>query len=312
MLNNLLKKVYRKAFSKSLHEAIQTNIIKGNNVIIDPSAIISEQNNGKIIFEGDNYIGRNVEIGALDLIEIGYGTSLQDRCILLGDIEIGKYCTFAPNVYMSSGRHYYNLNPNYYIKDQDSIVAADSTLSKAHSKKVIIGDDCWLGINSVIMSGVSIGRGCVIGANSVVTKNLDPFSVVAGAPAKLIKTRLDFISKNSLSFENENDLSNFYKGFFIDLPSLNHWKLFKGIATSNNFTFYLNNDSKKIIIQLKKIASEALTIEYNDQKIKLDSTEYVSITFNSSQTNYHNFLIKGIDDKLKKCLLIKSVELVNQ
>ena len=66
------------------------------------------------------------------------------------------------------------------------------------------------------------------------------------------------------------------------------------------------------MIQLKKIASEALTIEYNDQKIKLDSTEYVSITFNSSQTNYHHFLIKGIDDKLKKCLLIKSVELVNQ
>ena len=64
----------------------------------------------------------NVEIGPLTKISLGNNTSLQDRCILLGDIEIGKSCLFAPNVFISSGRHYFDLHPEMYIKDQDELV----------------------------------------------------------------------------------------------------------------------------------------------------------------------------------------------
>jgi hypothetical protein len=196
------------------------------------------------------------------------------------------------------------------IKDQDEMVANDNTLSKAHSKKVTIGDDCWLGINSVVMSGITIGRGCIIGANSVVTKNLEPFSVVAGSPAKLIKTRLDLIPKTSLKFDNENDLPNFYKGFFVDIKSIKETLPLNGISASPNFTFYLRSDAKKITVTLKKIVSEALTLSYNDQEQKIDA-DFVTLTFNAGTNNYHHFFIKDITDKNKKCVIIKSVETLN-
>lgn len=54
---------------------------------------------------------------------------------------------------------------------------------------IIIGDDVWIGANAIILPGVSIGEGAVIAAGSVVTKNVDPFTIVGGNPAKLIKSR---------------------------------------------------------------------------------------------------------------------------
>ena len=307
----MLRKIYRKIFPAKPAEKPKYNVVQGENCSVDPSSILVTVDKGKIVLQGSNYIGRSVEIGTSGTIEIGYNASLQDRCIILGDVEIGNYCTFAPNVYISSGRHYYNFKPNYYIKDQDEMVANDNALSKAHSKKVTIGDDCWLGINSVIMSGITIGRGCVIGANSVVTKDLEPFSVVAGSPAKLIKTRLDFIPKTSLKFDNENDLPNFYKGFFIDVKSLNESLPLNGISASPNFTFYLISNAKKITLRIKKIGSEALTLSYNDQEQKLENSDFTTLTFNSSANNYHDFFVKEISDKNKKCLIIKSVETLN-
>lgn len=309
MPKRLIRKIYRKLFPVNHTGEIQLNIVKGNNVSIDSSSIISPA--GKVTLSNNSYIGRHVEIGAINHIEIGFNSSIQDRCIILGDVEIGNYCTFAPNVYISSGRHYYNLNPNLYIKDQDEKVSSDSTLSKQHSKKVTIGDDCWLGINSVIMSGLTIGRGCIIGANSVVTKNLEPFSVVAGSPAKLIKKRLDFVPKSIIKFDEENNLPNFYKGFFIDVKSLKEYKAQGGLATSFAFTCYLQDNSKKIIITIKKLISNSITVSYNNQQKQLDTNDFASLTFDAIQTNYHEFNIHQITDKYQHCALIKSVEVLN-
>ena len=54
---------------------------------------------------------------------------------------------------------------------------------------VVIGDDCWIGRRVMIMAGVTIGEGCVIAAGAVVTKDIPPYSVVGGIPAKVIKNR---------------------------------------------------------------------------------------------------------------------------
>jgi acetyltransferase-like isoleucine patch superfamily enzyme len=268
-----------------------TNLNKGENCSINKSSILITSGNGEINLVGNNYIGRQVEIGTNGKIKIGNHTSIQDRCIILGDVDIGEYCTFAPNVYISSGRHYYNYSPNYYIKDQDEMVVNNQNLQKNHSKKVLIGDDCWLGINSVIMSGVSIGRGCIVGANSVVTKNIEPFSVVAGSPAQLIKKRLDFIQKTRLTFKNPEDYPNFYKGFKLDTISLNKYKL--GIAANSDFSFYLKSDFKSITLTLKKIIADTISLEYNNQEFIIESQEFESLTFNSAQNPYHNFTVKG-------------------
>lgn len=309
MPERVIRKIYRKFFPINHTEEIQLNIMKGENVSIDPSSIISPT--GKVTLSNNSYIGRQVEISAIDHIEIGINSSIQDRCIILGDVEIGNYCTFAPNVYISSGRHYYNYKPNYYIKDQDAMVSSDPTQSKQHSKKVTIGDDCWLGINSVIMSGITIGRGCVIGANSVVTKDLEPFSVVAGTPAKLIKKRLDFIPKSFIKFDEENDLPNFYKGFFIDFKTLSKNKTAGGIAASTVFTCYLNDNSKKIVITIKKLISNQIIVSYNNQNQKIEGKDFVNLTFDASPINYHEFAVNQPNDKYQECVLIKSVEVLN-
>ena len=56
------------------------------------------------------------------------------------------------------------------------------------TKPIIIEDDVWIGFNSIILKGVTIGKGAIIAAGSVVTKDIPPFSMVAGNPAKIIKT----------------------------------------------------------------------------------------------------------------------------
>ena len=65
---------------------------------------------------------------------------------------------------------------------------------KIHEKGIEIGDDSWIGINSVIVGNVRIGKHCVIGANSVVNKNIPDYSIAVGSPAKVIK-RYNFEKK---------------------------------------------------------------------------------------------------------------------
>lgn len=56
-------------------------------------------------------------------------------------------------------------------------------------KRVIIGDDCWIGRRAIIMPGVEIAKGCIIGAGAVVTKNTQPYGIYGGVPAKRMKER---------------------------------------------------------------------------------------------------------------------------
>jgi acetyltransferase-like isoleucine patch superfamily enzyme len=68
-----------------------------------------------------------------------------------------------------------------------------------------IGDNCWLGAHTVVTSGVTIGERCVIGANSVVTKDVEPYSIVAGAPAKLIR-RIDYASSSCSAINSSGSI----------------------------------------------------------------------------------------------------------
>lgn len=310
MIKKVARKIYRTLFPVQEVKFPATLIGKEKSVSLDPSALLSTSKNGKIVFEGNNYIGRQVEIGTEGTVQIGFGTTIQDRCILLGDVEIGRYCTFAPNIYISSGRHYYDYKPNFYLRDQDEMVHSDPELSKQHSKKVVIEDDVWIGINCVIMSGVKIGRGAVIGSNSVVTKDVLPFSVVAGLPAKEIKKRLDFIPKSTLTYSNSDDLPNFYKGVFVDVKNIIADKKQGGLSANKHFILYLK-EGGKVQLTIKKCNSESLKISYNKQKIEL-SNEYTDITFEMGNDNFHHFSIdSNSTDVNEKIVLIKEVKVIS-
>ena len=137
----------------------------GNRVTIGKYAIIRPSNiYGGPIGEGLT-MGDNSNIGPYNYI----GCS--------GKITIGNNVMLAPRVSIYAENHVFD-HPEILIRDQG-----------VEKKEVIIEDDCWIAANSIILAGVTIGKGSVVAAGSVVTENVPPYSVVAGVPAKWIKSR---------------------------------------------------------------------------------------------------------------------------
>jgi phosphonate metabolism protein (transferase hexapeptide repeat family) len=145
---------------------------------------------------------QDVECGLFS--EIGERVVLRD--VRLGDFsyierhseaiyaDIGKFCSIAANVRINAlehpierlTTHKVSYRPNEYF----FFHGVDQTF-RAHrqSKRVTIGNDVWIGHGAVIMPGIAIGDGAVIGANAVVTKDVAPYAVHAGVPAKFLKWR---------------------------------------------------------------------------------------------------------------------------
>lgn len=111
-------------------------------------------------------------------VRIGEGTFLNMGVMIAAErlVEIGEHCMLANGCFVSDASHRYD--------DPEKPITWQGFQSKGPTR---IGDNCWLGIGVVVTSGVTIGERCVIGANSVVTKDIEPFSVATGAPAKVIK-----------------------------------------------------------------------------------------------------------------------------
>lgn len=247
--------IYANRFPKlKCHHSVEFDIDGlfsfGKNCVISKDSNIKVESDSRLHFENKVYIGRNVEIGAVDIL-IGYDTSIQDRCVLLGNIDIGVGVIFGPNVYVTSGGHHFNIAPHLSIREQDKI-----GLKSLPHRPVIIEDDCWIGVNSVILPGVKIGKGSVIGASSVVTKDVPPYSVCVGVPAKVIKKRLDFIPPKTLNASVEKDAPYFYFGFQI----ING----KATVTGSRFGICVDTSDAKTL-ELEYISKTPLDIKYESQ-----------------------------------------------
>lgn len=157
-------------------------IIMGDRVRIDPNACVnSAGQNSKIILNDRVIIGRGVEIMSLDdgCIEIGQDTFIGPYSCMAGPghIQIGKNCLIAAHSGIFANNH-------QFADCSRNIVEQGLTC-----KGIVIEDDCWLGSGVKVVDGVTIGRGSVIGAGAVVTKNIPPFSIAVGVPAKVISQR---------------------------------------------------------------------------------------------------------------------------
>jgi acetyltransferase-like isoleucine patch superfamily enzyme len=120
-------------------------------------------------------------------VRIGAGTFLNLGVMIAAErlVEIGDHCMLANGCFVSDSSHRYD-DPERPI-----------TWQGFHSKgPTTIGDNCWLGANVVVTSGVSIGERCVIGANSVVTRDVEPFSLAVGAPAQVLR-KIEYSSASS-------------------------------------------------------------------------------------------------------------------
>ena len=102
------------------------------------------------------------------------------------ELHIGNYCSIAPGCrFLLSGEHNLNTITTYPFKTKKF-----GAIGEAKDKgDIVISDDVWIGAESIIGAGVKIGQGAVIGAGSVVTKDVPPYAVACGVPAKIIKYR---------------------------------------------------------------------------------------------------------------------------
>ena len=89
-------------------------------------------------------------------------------------------CTIAENLTVHTGNHAYIVGK--YITE-----ITESNKPKGYDKDVIVNEDVWIGCNVTLLSGVNIGRGAIIAAGAVVTKDIPPYAIVGGVPAKFIK-----------------------------------------------------------------------------------------------------------------------------
>ena len=269
------------------------NLIVGDGVSIHPSSILITAGTGKIVLSDQVYIGRHVEIGTEGEIKIGRNSSIQDRNILLGDVEIGSFCTFAANIYISSGNHQYKMYPNRYIKLQDEIVSKNLELIKKHSKKVTIEDDCWIGYGVIILQGVKVGKGSIIGANSVVNKDIPPYSIVAGAPARIIKKRIDFSPKKHICANLEDDLPYFYSGIRVEEFQENN----QYYSIENLFKLSLGSlESKASTIHLKinNLSEFSFLLLYNEEGQSISPHSLQVYTFNIlNDCDFYEFEIRS-------------------
>ncbi len=146
-----LKRICNKIFKTNF--PIHKNVFIGKNVKYDKTVVLG----GDLKIGDESYIRAYSEIGSC--------------------VEIGKYCSIANNVIIAPPEHDYSKFSTRWDNKPNKIT--------------IIENDVWIGTQSIILQGVKIGNGAIVGANSVVTKDIPPYAIVVGSPAKILKFRFN-------------------------------------------------------------------------------------------------------------------------
>lgn len=136
-------------------------------------------------------------------------------------VTIGNFCSFAPGVViLANADHPKNLPSTYpfrtalFARDPDRARALQeaalpyANFDVASRGDVTIGHDVWVGQNALILSGVSIGTGAIVGAGAVVTKDVPPYGIAVGTPAKIVGYRFDSATIEKLLASRWWDLSD--------------------------------------------------------------------------------------------------------
>lgn len=181
----------------------------GSNVTIHNTAF------GNHVHLGDNVVINNSSINNYSYVNSG---------TVIYRTKIGKFCSIGPNVKFGLGIHPTNListHPAFYSNNKSFKTFADKVYFKEYGS-INIGNDVWIGSNVTIMDNVNIANGAIIAAGAVVTKDIDPYTVVGGIPARQIKKRFD-----------DEDIKK--------LLEIKWWDM-EGEWYENNFKLFLDNN----------------------------------------------------------------------
>jgi len=165
--------------------------LRQQTVRIDPFTNFHES-----VFEGYNGIGMGGDVSGT---YFGRHTYVGDHCILRHS-QIGRYCSLAHNVCIVEGNHpleFASTSPVFHSlrKQTGETYVSHASFTEyrfadpASRRSVVIGSDVWIGHGALIMSGLNIGHGAVVAAGAVVTRDVAPYEIVAGVPARVMRKR---------------------------------------------------------------------------------------------------------------------------
>lgn len=168
--------------------------------------------------------------------------------------EVGKFCSIATDVSVGLAEHTLSYISTSPIFTETPNGAGHSWIDKSlinPSKPTYIGNDVWIGFRALIKSGVTIGNGAIIGAGAIVTKDVPPYAIVAGVPAKIIRYR--FSQEIIAELENlkwwdwnENDLKENISSFQNDSVEIGINKLSNIKWGGVNLQFKLNDKERRV------------------------------------------------------------------
>ena len=228
------------------------NIILSNSFLVSLASFLSKQISRKklnlkfgkkvrfgfsTICEGGNYFG---DYSSITSAYIGYGSYISKNT-RISMAKIGRYSSIGPNVKIIFGKHpssgFVSTHPAFFSTRKQVGFSYTSRqlfkefpdfIDKENKYTVSIGNDVWIGANVLIMDGIKIGDGAIVAAGAIVVKNVEPYTIIGGVPAKFIKYRFSpeqitfllnfkwwqkdqqWIQKNNSYFI---DIANFVKRF---------------------------------------------------------------------------------------------------
>lgn len=156
---------------------------------------------------------------------IGNHSYIQKRSAVL-HADVGNFCSIAAGVTIAPGIHYMDgvsCHPSFYLKNTPLLKTFAAQDKISPWKHVTIGHDVWIGQNAVIMDGVNIGTGAIIASGAIVTKDVPPYTIVGGVPAKAIRLRFDEATIQQLLdsawWEKDDAWLQAHAGLFMSPPA---------------------------------------------------------------------------------------------